>query len=717
MIYMKKFLVSVMIIGVFFSSFLFQNGDAEDNVAQLTTVSSKVADSTSLPGGIQTRVSLDLRNIEVVDALKFLAIKAKMNIITTKDVAGRITLMVEDVPVKDIFDIMLRSNDLAYRKEGDIYNVMTEEKYKALFGRRFSDIRQVKVFRIQYAIPEQVFSLLDTLKSDIGRVLVEPDSGTALIMDTPEKIKDIEKALLTLEQKNLVQVFTLKYAKAKEAAEQLKTQLDLKKVGTITADERSNQLIIQALPDRMRDIERLVLALDVKTKAVLIDAKIIKVKLSDQLDKGIEWEGLMNISQSMGMTYVGSYPYSVLQPATENWQARQEFLDTRYPTAGVGSYPFSGNTPSSSSSSKVAPGEKLHVGVVGKRKDLDAVLKYLQTLGKTQVLSNPKLAVINNQEARIHVGEKQAYVTTTTTTGQTTTTVSEEVTFVDVGIQLSVTPTINDDGFITMKVKPEISSVVSTLTTPSGNKIPIIDSSMAETTVLVKDGATIVLGGLRKEEKVLSSEQVPFLGNIPLLGALFKSSTNKTERTELMVMITPHIVSGAELTTGDERDFGERPGKEYREYPGLTSQSDYKPEKEEPKDKIRTYKEYPELKQQKEEESKLKEGYVKEYKQLEFPQEKEPEAAEPPLGSEEMPGENTLHEEKPKILRSIESGTQIAPEVQPEGENKEIPSVSLKEDIDKEKTPSLEIKPYHEYTELKEQKEEDMKIKGDNANE
>ncbi|MCM8782734.1 MAG: secretin and TonB N-terminal domain-containing protein, partial [Candidatus Omnitrophica bacterium] len=134
-----------------------------------------------LPEGMQGRISLDLRNIEVVEALKFLSMKAGLNIIATKNVAGRITLMVQDVPVKDIFDIMLRSNDLAYTKEGDIYNVMTADEYKALFGKKFADIRQVKVFRLKYAIPEQAFSLLDTLKSEVGRVLDEPDSGTALI--------------------------------------------------------------------------------------------------------------------------------------------------------------------------------------------------------------------------------------------------------------------------------------------------------------------------------------------------------------------------------------------------------------------------------------------------------------------------------------------------------------------------------------------------------
>lgn len=579
-----------------FISLLFKVAGAEDTqlvqapLAIEAPLTSLDASSPPITGGMEGKISLDLRNIEVVDALKFLSTKAGMDIVATNNVSGRITLMVEDVQVKDIFDIMLRSNGLAYTKQGEIYNVMTEDEYKALFGKKFADIRQVKTFRLKYAIPEQAFSLLDTLKSDIGRALVEPDSGTALIMDTPENIKQIEEALSTLEQKNLVRVFSLKYAKAKDVEEQLKNQLDNKKVGFIKADERANQVIVQTLSEKMREIETLVEALDKKTKEVLIDTKIIKVKLSDSVTSGVDWEGLFNFSQRSGMAYFGSYPFSVLQSATSGWQSRNDFLATQ--GSDVGAYPFSGNTSSVSSSTKVTPGERMHVGVIDNKRDFDAVLKYLQTLGKTQILSNPKLAVVNNQEAKIHVGERQAYVTTTTTTGQTTTTVSEEVTFVDVGIQLAVTPTINDDGYVTMKVKPEVSSVVSTLKTPSGNLIPIIDTSMAETTVMIKDGSTIIIGGLRKEEKSLNSDHVPILGKIPFLGFFFRSRTDTTDRTELLVMLTPHIVSGDILTTGEEREFGVKPGKDYQEYSPFQTETDFKPAQAAPEDKIKPYRQY-----------------------------------------------------------------------------------------------------------------------------
>ncbi len=566
---------------------------AEDSLIQLAQESiSGAGASAPVVVGMEGKISLDLRNIEVADALKFLSMKTGINMISTKDVTGRVTLTVQNIPAKDVFDIMLRSNGLAYSKEGEIYNIMTDEEYKALFGKKFADIRQIKVFKIKYAIPEQVFSLLDALKSDIGRVLVEPDSGTALIMDTPEKIQNIQDALATLEQKNLVQVFTLKYAKAKEVEEQLKAQLDAKKVGSIKADERSNQVIVQALPERMVAIEKLILSLDKKTKVVLVDTEIIKVKLSDQLDSGVEWEGLFGEASKYGMAYAGANPFSVLQPAATAWQSRSSFLNAK--SNDIGAYPFSSNaTGVPPSGAKTSPG-LMHVGIIDSKRDIDVLLKYVQTLGKTQILSNPKIAVVNNQEAKIHVGERQAYVTTTTTTGQSTSTVSEEVTFVDVGIQLAVTPTINDDGYVTMKIKPEISSVVSFLTTPSGNKIPIIDSSMAETSVMVKDGSTIIIGGLRKEEKTSSGTQVPFLGKIPILNFFFKNETKKTERTELLVMITPHIVSGDALITGDEHDpaFGSQSGKEYKEYSSFVEKADPKPAEE-----VKPYREYSTLKE------------------------------------------------------------------------------------------------------------------------
>jgi type II secretory pathway component GspD/PulD (secretin) len=153
----------------------------------------------------------------------------------------------------------------------------------------------------------------------------------------------------------------------------------------------------------------------------------------------------------------------------------------------------------------------------------------------------------------ILVGTREAYISSTTTAGQTTNTVAEDVQFIDVGIQLTVTPSINQDGYVTMKIKPEVSSVVRTLTTAQKNEIPIVDTSSTETNVMVADGMTVILGGMRKDERKNTDKQVPKLANIPFLGrAFFKQEDRDTTLSELVVFITPHIVFGDALVTGDE---------------------------------------------------------------------------------------------------------------------------------------------------------------------
>jgi len=497
--------------------------------------------------GMQGRISLDLRNIDIVDALKFLATKANLNIITTKAVAGRVTLLVNNAVIQDVFDVMIRSNNLAYDRRGDIYNVMTQEEYRVLYGKSFSDVRTVKVFYLKYAIPEQAFSMLDMIKSEVGRVMVDPETGNVLAMDSPERLELMEKALANFEEQNTIKVFKLNYGKAKEVEEALKNQLDSKKVGLIKADERGNQLIVQTLPDRMDQIERLIRNLDQKTKEVIIDVSIVKVKISNGIDSGVQWEGILNLGLiNKGLSYLGTSPFAAVQATTDTFRTRNMVLDDV--KGDVGSIPFTGTTTSYSAGRKSIGTQEMHLGVVGAQ-DFDVIIKYLATIGKTNIISNPKLAVVNNQEAKIHVGSKEAYVTSTTTTGQTTNTVAEQVTFVDIGVLLSVVPVINDDGFINLKVKAEISEVIDTLITPTNNQIPIIDSSLAETTVLVKDGSTVIIGGLRKETKVTSSSQVPFLGSIPILGRLFSQKSDSKENSELLIILTPRLISGEVLVS------------------------------------------------------------------------------------------------------------------------------------------------------------------------
>ena len=123
--------------------------------------------------------------------------------------------------------------------------------------------------------------------------------------------------------------------------------------------------------------------------------------------------------------------------------------------------------------------------------------------------------------------------------------------FVDVGIKLFVTPTINRDGFVTMKIKPEVSSSVRTDITSEGKitQIPIVTTSESETTVMVKDGVTIIIGGLRKDKRSKTVKKVPVLGDIPILGHAFRNTSDDLTKSELVILLTPHIMSGESTLT------------------------------------------------------------------------------------------------------------------------------------------------------------------------
>ena len=477
--------------------------------------------------GLKERITLDLRNIEIGEALKFLALKGNLNLVIGKNVTGRVSLYLTEVTVADVLEIILLSNGLAIARQGDIYNVMTETEYQALYGRRYADVRVAKVLKLRYAVPNQIFTVLSATKSDIGKIVIDEDSATLILMDTAEKIEEMQRIINEMEKGQTMRIFNLRYAKASEVELQLRERLDALKLGTVRGDDRSNSLIVSALSKRMEEVEKIVQALDEKTREVLIEAKIIKVTLSDDFDAGINWQQIFrDTSNQLGVekyrpTFTGTFPTTVAQFG------------------------------------------QLQVGNAA-TDQLSATLKYLQTVGQTKVLSSPRIMAINKEAARILIGTREAFVTTTTTTGQTTSTTAENVTFVDVGISLEVTPTINDDGYVTMKIKPEVSNVGRTLVTPTNNEIPIIDTTLAETSIMVKDGTTIIIGGLRKNEKTKTVRKVPIAGSIPFLGALFRSTDEDIEKIELVVFITPYVVTGD--TTFTERQVLDKQIKPFKTY-------------------------------------------------------------------------------------------------------------------------------------------------------
>ena len=468
---------------------------------------------STMEEGLNQHMALDLRNLDIIDTLKFLAMKGGINIIASKDVTGKVSLFLKDVTIKDALDIILQANNLAYEKRGDIIYVMTEGEYKALKGNNYGDTRQIKIFNLRYTTPETVFKVLDTIKSDIGKIIVDEETGTVVVEDTPEKIAAMGPVVADLDQQRVVKTFVLQYAKARDVQAILSARLDNKKTGRVSMDERDNSVIVTALPGRMKEVEALIKGLDKKTKQVLLEAKILKIILTDKYNMGVDWNKVLTSVNKQGLN-----------------------MSSVFPNPGISSNYF-------------------QIGMGGSGHNYSAIVQALQQYGQTRNLSSPSIAVTNGDTAKIHVGTSQPYVTTTLATGTTTSSTSAQVTFIDVGVQLEVTPTINDEGFVTMKIKPEVSDVDSNLTyqiaAQVNNTVPIVASTTAATNVMVKDGTTIIIGGLRKDEKIKTVNKLPLLGDLPLIGAAFRNKSDSLEKDEIVVFITPHIISG-ETPASDE---------------------------------------------------------------------------------------------------------------------------------------------------------------------
>ena len=392
-----------------------------------------------------------------------------------------------------------------------IIYVMSGDEYLSMYGKKFNDNSKVKIVYLKYARPSYVLTALQNIRSNIGKIVVDEDTGTVVMIDTDEKIKEMEKAINDMEYKTETKVITLLYAKAEVVANQLKSKLDAKTVGSIQFDERSNQIIITALPERLVEAEQIIKSLDVKTKAVLLEARILQVTLNPSYDTGINWEIAFKKSQHEAL--------------------RSLDFASAFPIAST----ISGAT-------NLTLG-KVAIGNINT--DTFALeLKALKQVEATKLLANPRIMVVNNQEAKIHIGDTVPYVTTTTTgTGDTATT-SETVNWINIGIQLLVTPTINDNGLISIKIKPEISSKVSDYETPKGANRPVVNTTLVETTVIAKDGQTVIIGGLVKNDKSSTHKGIPGLMSIPVLGSFFRNYADTVTNSEIVIFITPRIVTG-----------------------------------------------------------------------------------------------------------------------------------------------------------------------------
>ena len=477
----------------------------------------------NLPG-LSKKISLDsLDAMDVVDLLKFLAVKANLNIILGSDIKGTSKLMVKDVTLADAFEIVLAANNLAYNMQGNILKVMTDKEYRDQFGEGFYDRKQAKIIELKSSVPSNMAKLLENIKSALGKIVFDDSTGNLVLIDTPEKIREMEDVIRKAELPTFQRVyptittnFVLQYAKVEEIEPQITPMLTKENsMGMLRADKRTKTLIITDLPHIIQKIGDLVAMFDRPQKQVFIEAKIVQVELSDSFKFGVNWDYLFR----------GLDPRFSLKPVSTTFSASDL---TTGASAGLGG------------------GVTYHTIAAGA--NLNAVVEALNQVGKTRLLQNPHIATLDGKEATIKAITTQPYSELQYETGSSNV-VGKTYKFVDVGVSLQVTPRINELGFITCELRPEVSSILSwydanSASTVGNTGVPVVKKSYAETSISVKDGVTIIIAGMIDENETRKRTQIPVLGSIPLLGVLFRYEEKSVENTETIVLLTPRVVTG-----------------------------------------------------------------------------------------------------------------------------------------------------------------------------
>ena len=332
---------------------------------------------------------------------------------------------------------------------------------------------------------------------------------------------------------------TVNYAIAKDI-EGIITKV-LSKRGSIASDPKSNMVVIRDIPSAIERVTQLLKQVDVKTKQIMIEAKIVEVSTNASRELGIQWGTMYRSGDayifgggtSGGGTTGATGTVGAIPGTTTGTTTRTTGTTPLTGGAGFGGSALNVNFPAAIGAT--TGGAALGIGILAKNTILDLQISALETQGNARTLSSPKVMVLDNQEAYIKSGTGILIPTSTTTAGATTTT---SVTEKEALLQLKVTPRVINDDQISLKILTS-RDVFDWSRVVQGS--PPKNTRETQTNLIVKNGEPIVIGGIYTESDSESETGVPWLSKIPLIGRLFKRDLKTKDKTELLIFITPRI--------------------------------------------------------------------------------------------------------------------------------------------------------------------------------
>lgn len=348
-------------------------------------------------------------------------------------------------------------------------------------------------------------------------------------------------AEITQEAEKLVnKIYRITYADIKEVEKALSKFISQR--GSISTNSGTSNIIVTDTESKIKAIDTFIEEIDRITPQILVEARIYDITCTDKLDLGVEWNAGRNTTYrnlSDG-TYTETVPPGGTLGANPTGNKIDPFA------TGV----FAGATGKTSGTTGA-----LRFGWLKNSLDIDVLIRAQQNLVNAKLLANPRILVLDNETAQIQIISEIPYQELTETSGGGS---IGSTNFKDVGVMLKVTPHLTRDEKIRLKVQPEFSVQTSNVTFTTGNLTypqPVVDKRSALTTLLIDNGQTVVLGGMRKKAVTKSVNKIPLLGDIPILGYLFKFEGEDVVNSELVVFITPFLIEEPGLSDTEQQQY------------------------------------------------------------------------------------------------------------------------------------------------------------------
>ena len=429
-------------------------------------------------------LSLNFQDIEVRAVLQIIADFTNLNVVVSDTVTGRITLRLKNVPWDQALDIIMQTKGLTQRQQGNVIYIAPT-----------AEVTQREKLELE-ARKQQVE--LAPLRSELMQI-------------NYAKAADIAKLIKTRSEGG-----------GSTAGRSTETSL-LSERGQVAVDDRTNTLLIQDLPERISDIRALVTRIDIPVRQVMIDSRIVIANDDFSKELGVRIGGT-SITTSGSKSAILGGNIAGINNGLASFTSSGTYTTTLTDRLGF------------DAAVTGSPAGSLGLAILGSRFQLDLELSALQAEGRGETLSNPRVMTADRKEASIKQGREVPYTAVSNVGGASTNNVS----FKEALLELTVTPQITPDKAIIMDIKVTKNEVTGEVVQGQ----PVLAKREVSTQVLVRSGETVVLGGVYEQITSESVDKIPFLGDIPGIGRLFRRNASSNTKSELLIFITPQIVDG-----------------------------------------------------------------------------------------------------------------------------------------------------------------------------